>query len=285
MLSDKEIYNIFRDKIFNESIFVAVDTDYEVLLNIVKELNLHYMSEKEFTHFILNFDKIKNPVAVYNYLLKDKDTKNLFSKILFEYQNDKNYLSSLLNLEIAYENYERFIRIYNGRENIINDFLSVNIYGTVDFDIDIFKAQNDNDCDITNNFVNIEIFLLTLFGLDFYKKHHNLVYGDGSGSDYNLRRMIRNTIKLFTYEKGNKVNRFDKEAFVEYIEQELKPRVVKVLKHMYRRKYDNDDKIKVLYKLNHKKVRDLIDKLDDENDIDELINNDEDLKIILNWDF
>ncbi|WRM43422.1 hypothetical protein [Staphylococcus phage LY01] len=229
--------------------------------DLLEAMNFNILDDN---HFILAISQLENRhiVESFNYL-KSEGLEKLLEDILL---NNKSY--SVYNTENLISNrfheYLMFVKKYNEdneKDFIINDFLKINKYGRIEFRIDLFKFS------YKSILIDIDIFLLTLFGKEFYHMYK------GKYDKYNintnnksLRNLIINTSENFRYYENesdyNKV--IDKDKFVEYLNTTIKNYIITLFRVFEDENIIMDESLlyTFIYKMNYSKIRKFIYDID-----------------------
>ncbi|WPH64253.1 hypothetical protein [Staphylococcus phage vB_StaM_PB50] len=238
--------------------------------NIFNSTNFTDLNNDELK-LVLSNNGIDNIFTIYNYL-KDIDMIKLFidmcetSKKLEDYGNTFNYRIDFLK---DYNNFKKNIKSYNKDYDnkgvhVINDLLKVNQYNRLSFRINLFECISNYDKKRSFE-LEVKILILTLFGKDFLNKYYNLFDNENNYildidkyDNHSFKRLIKNIGRNFNYHYDDNI-KFDLENFENYLNNDVKP-YIETIFELYENDTIKDKKFmyKLLYKLNHSKVRKFI---------------------------
>ena len=239
--------------------------------NIFNSTNFTDLSNDELK-LVLSNNGIDNIFTIYNYL-KDIDMIKLFidmcetSKKLEDYGNTFNYRIDFLK---DYNNFKKNIKSYNKDYDnkgvhVINNLLKVNQYNRLSFRINLFECISNYDKKRSFE-LETKILILTLFGKDFLNKYYNLFDNENNYildidkyDNHSFKRLIKNIGRNFNYYDNDNNIKFDLENFETYLNNDVKP-YIETIFELYENDIIKDKKFmyKLLYKLNHRKVRKFI---------------------------
>lgn len=236
--------------------------------NIFNSTNFTDLSNDELG-IVLSNNGIENIFTIYNYL-KDIDMIKLFidmcetSKKLKDYGNTFNYRIDFLK---DYNNFKKNIKSYNKDYDnkgihVINDLLKINQYNRIYFRINLFECISNYDKKRSFE-LETKILILTLFGKDFLNKYYNLfdnennyILDTNKYDNHSFKKLIKNIGRNFNYYDNDNNIKFDLENFEIYLNNDIKP-YIETIFELYENDIIKDKKFmyKLLYKLNHSKVR------------------------------
>ncbi|QQO92594.1 hypothetical protein CPT_Machias_217 [Staphylococcus phage Machias] len=236
--------------------------------NIFNSTNFTDLSNDELK-LVLSNNGIENIFTIYNYL-KDIDMIKLFmdmcetSKKLEDYGNTFNYRIDFLK---DYNNFKKNIKSYNKDYDnkgihVINDLLKINQYNRLSFRINLFECISNYDKKRSFE-LETKILILTLFGKDFLNKYYNLFDNENNYildidkyDNHSFKRLIKNIGRNFNYYDNDNNIKFDLENFETYLNNDVKP-YIETIFELYENDIIKDKRFmyKLIYKLNHSKVR------------------------------
>lgn len=252
--------DINKRKITSESI----NLNLGLVEDLLEEMNFGILDDD---HFGLAINQLENRhiVESFNYL-KSEGLEELLEDVLVN--NKSNLIYNTENLiNNRFHDYMMFVKRYNEdneKDSIINDLLKINEYNRIEFRIDLFKFS------YKNILIDIDIFLLILFGKEFYYEYREKYnkYNINTNNK-SLRNLIVNTSENFRYYENessyNKV--IDKDKFVDYLNTTIKSYIVTLFRVFEDENIIMDESLLYIfiYKMNYSKIRKFIYDIDDGN--------------------
>ncbi|QQO92859.1 hypothetical protein CPT_Madawaska_209 [Staphylococcus phage Madawaska] len=232
--------------------------------DLLEEMNFNILDDEEFELAIRQIDN-RYIVESFNYL-KSEGLDELLKDVLVNNKNNLLYSTESL-INNRFHEYLTFVKRYNEdneKDSIINDFLKINVYNRIEFRIDLFKFSYKNILS------DIDIFLLILFGKEFYHEYRNKYNKSNiNTNNKSLRNLIVNTSESFRYYENessyNKV--IDKDKFVDYLNTTVKSYIVTLFRVFENENIIMDESLlyTFIYKMNYSKIRKFIYDIDDGN--------------------
>lgn len=266
-MTEKWIKYLIENNYFHFNVYAV---NLEEVKSLIENTNLNKMSDDDF-EILKKYEFLRNHFTLFNYfyLNENENIKDIFIGMLV-YNSDKGR-PPRLNLDQIYTKYINDIKQYNedyeDDDNIIiNDFLKVGLTDSLKTRFDIFKYSS------TPSFrVDIRLISLILFGEDFLDKNvvvfSKIKEIDNYNKIDNFKKYIENLSRRYLIYPSDGQRYFDLNNFKRYVNGELKEYYQKALDLFDSKRIDDSFLFKLLYRINHKKVRNFIDELIEEENL------------------
>ncbi|QQM14741.1 hypothetical protein CPT_MarsHill_207 [Staphylococcus phage MarsHill] len=241
-----------------------VNLNLGLVEDLLEEMNFNILDDEEFELAIRQIDN-RHIVESFNYL-KSEGLDELLKDVLVNNKNNLLYSTEIL-INNRFHEYLMFVKRYNEdneKDSIINDFLKINEYNRIKFRIDLFKFSYKNILS------DIDIFLLTLFGKEFYHEYRKKYNKSNiNTNNKSLRDLIVNTSENFRYyEKESSYTKvIDKDKFVNYLNTTIKSYIITLFRVFENENIIMDESLlyTFIYKMNYSKIRKFIYDIDNGN--------------------